>query len=117
MTLVATPSSLSVKASDPNVELLSCNSSSSSTLGNASCSLDRVPGFNYYKYKKEDGSSFLTTMSPRKWGESCPHTFVKVYRETKSGTVSKIYIIIISEAFSHAATSKINSHNINPVVP
>lgn len=61
---------------------------SSSSLENTSCSIGRVPGFTYYKYRKEDRSSFLTTVSPRSWGPSCPHTFVKAYRETKSGVVS-----------------------------
>lgn len=91
MTLVATPSSLSIKASDNDIDLFACDSTSS--LEHTSCSLDRVPGFNYYKYGKEDGSSFLTTVSPKTWGESCPHTFLKVYRETKNGLVSQCWLL------------------------
>jgi len=45
------------------------------------------PGYNYYKYKKRDGTSFLTTLSPKNWGPTCPHEYVKAYREINSGVV------------------------------
>ena len=81
MTLVASPSTLSNHSSDNDLS----DRDSFSSLAN---SVGRVPGFTYYKYRKEDGSSFLTTVSPKAWGPSCPHTFVKAYREAKSGVVS-----------------------------
>lgn len=86
MTLVASPSTLSNHTSENDIDF-SAHESSSSLVG-TSCRVERVPGFNYYKYRKKDGSSFLTTVSPKAWGSSCPHTFVKAYRETKTGVVS-----------------------------
>ena len=86
MTLVASPSTLSRRSSGNDLELAEYDSCSS--LDEVTSTVERVPGFNYYKYRKEDGSLFLTTMSPKTWGPSCPHTFVKAYRETKSGVVS-----------------------------
>ena len=83
MTLVASPSTLSHRSSENDL----FERDSGSSLENTSCCMERIPGFTYYKYRKEDGSSFLTPVSPRNWGPSCPHTFVKAYRETKSGVV------------------------------
>lgn len=84
MTLVASPSSLSKQSSADDVDFSMFESSTS--LDNI-YSAERVPGFTYFKYRKEDGSSFLTTVSPQTWGPSCPHSFVRAYRETKSGVV------------------------------
>lgn len=84
MTLVASPSSLTIRSSENDLS----DKESFSSLDNMSRSIERVPGFTYYKYRKEDGSSFLTTVSPKGWGPSCPHTFVKAYRETRTGVVS-----------------------------
>lgn len=97
MTLVASPSTLSRHSSANDIGLGVYDSCSS--LDEVTCTVERVPGFNYYKYRKEDGSSFLTTVSPKTWGPSCPHTFVKAYRETRSGVVRtlavKFCVIII----------------------
>ena len=63
---------------------------SSSSLEEIASAIDRVPGYNYYKYRREDGSAFLTPISPKTWGPSCPHTFIRAYRETKSGLLVPI---------------------------
>jgi hypothetical protein len=49
-------------------------------LNRAGCSFKRIPGRTYHLYRKADGSSFFSMLSPRDWAGDPPHDFIGSYR-------------------------------------
>jgi hypothetical protein len=49
-------------------------------LNRASCGFKRIPGQTYHLYRKADGSSFFSMLSPRDWRGDPPHAFLGSYR-------------------------------------
>ncbi len=46
----------------------------------ARCSFKRIPGHTYHLYRKGDGSSFFSMLSPEDWRAEPPHPFLGSYR-------------------------------------
>jgi hypothetical protein len=49
-------------------------------LSGARCSFKRIPGHTYHLYRKDDGTSFFSMLSPRDWRGAPPHPFLGSYR-------------------------------------
>jgi hypothetical protein len=49
-------------------------------LTHAQCSFKRIPGHSYHLYRKADGTSFFSMLSPGDWGGEPPHPFLGSYR-------------------------------------
>jgi hypothetical protein len=49
-------------------------------LTRAQCAFKRIPGHSYHLYRKDDGTSFFSMLSPADWRGKPPHTFVGSYR-------------------------------------
>ncbi len=49
-------------------------------LHRAECHLVRRPGRVYHLYRREDGSRYLSLLSPADWGQAPPHAFEGSYR-------------------------------------
>ena len=49
-------------------------------LNRARCSFQRKPGNTYHLYKKEDGSTYFSMLSPTDWKQKPPHEFIGSYR-------------------------------------
>ena len=49
-------------------------------LHQADCNFTRIPGRIYHLYKKPDGTTYFSMLSPNDWGKQCPHEFIASYR-------------------------------------
>jgi len=49
-------------------------------LTHAQCSFKRIPGCVYHLYRRADGGTFFSMLSPADWGGEAPHTFLGSYR-------------------------------------
>lgn len=49
-------------------------------LHRAQCSFKRVPGRSYHLYRRGDGSTYFSMLTPRDWRGTPPHEFVGSYR-------------------------------------
>lgn len=49
-------------------------------LHRAQCNFKRLPGKIYHLYRKSDGSTYFSMLSPDEWRGRSPHTFVGSYR-------------------------------------
>jgi hypothetical protein len=49
-------------------------------LNHARCNFQRKPGNTYYLYKKEDGTTYFSMLSPADWKDKPPHEFMGSYR-------------------------------------
>jgi len=49
-------------------------------LHRAKCNFTRRPGEIYHLYKKADGSTYFSMLSPNEWGNSSPHSHEGSYR-------------------------------------
>jgi hypothetical protein len=49
-------------------------------LTHARCSFKRIPGHIYHLYRKGDGTSFFSMLSPADWRGNPPHPFMGSYR-------------------------------------
>lgn len=49
-------------------------------LTQAQCAFKRIPGKTYRLYRKIDGRSFFSMLSPADWGGMAPHAFIGSYR-------------------------------------
>jgi hypothetical protein len=49
-------------------------------LNRAGCSFKRIPGHTYHLYRKGDGSSFFSMLSPEDWRGKPPYPFLGSYR-------------------------------------
>jgi hypothetical protein len=50
------------------------------SLTHAQCSFKRIPGHSYHLYRKSDGTSFFSMLSPADWHGEPPHPFLGSYR-------------------------------------
>ena len=44
------------------------------------CNFTKVPGQTYHLYKRPDGSSYFSMLSPSDWAGKCPHNHLGSYR-------------------------------------
>lgn len=49
-------------------------------LTQAQCAFKRIPGKTYHLYRKADGRTFFSMLSPADWGGTAPHAFIGSYR-------------------------------------
>ncbi|MCF1184009.1 DUF2452 domain-containing protein [Marichromatium gracile] len=49
-------------------------------LNQAQCAFKRIPGKTYHLYRRADGRTFFSMLSPEDWGGAVPHAFVGSYR-------------------------------------
>ncbi len=49
-------------------------------LNQAQCAFKRVPGKTYHLYRRADGQTFFSMLSPEDWHGLAPHAFVGSYR-------------------------------------
>ena len=49
-------------------------------LNQARCAFKRIPGKTYHLYRKGDGTSFFSMLSPADWGGRAPHEHLGSYR-------------------------------------
>lgn len=49
-------------------------------LARAACSFKRIPGKTYHLYRRGDGQSFFSMLSPADWGGASPDAFLGSYR-------------------------------------
>ena len=49
-------------------------------LHHADCQFKRIPGKLYHLYRKPDGSSYFSMLSPEDWNGRSPHSYVNSYR-------------------------------------
>lgn len=49
-------------------------------LHRADCRFKRVPGRIYHLYRRTDGSSYFSMLSPGDWGGRPPHSYIGAYR-------------------------------------
>ncbi|XP_036602053.1 uncharacterized protein C1orf50 homolog [Trichosurus vulpecula] len=49
-------------------------------LHHVACSVVKKPGNIYYLYKRENGQQYFSIISPKEWGESCPHDCLGAYK-------------------------------------
>lgn len=49
-------------------------------LTHAACSFKRIPGHTYHLYRKRDGASFFSMLSPADWCGTPPHPYLGSYR-------------------------------------
>lgn len=49
-------------------------------LTRAECAFKRIPGKTYHLYRRRDGRSFFSMLSPQDWGGQSPHDFLGSYR-------------------------------------
>ena len=49
-------------------------------LTRADCAFKRIPGKTYHLYRRADGQSFFSMLSPADWRGRPPHTFLGSYR-------------------------------------
>ena len=49
-------------------------------LNQARCAFKRIPGKTYHLYRKSDGGSFFSMLSPQDWGGRPPHEHLGAYR-------------------------------------
>ena len=49
-------------------------------LHRAECAFKRIPGKVYHLYRRSDGRTLWSMLSPREWGTRPPHEFVGSYR-------------------------------------
>jgi hypothetical protein len=52
------------------------NACQQTELNKALCYVDKKPGNVYYYYRRKSGEKYLTIMSPKDWGDSCPFEFL-----------------------------------------
>jgi hypothetical protein len=50
------------------------------SLTQAQCAFKRIPGKTYHLYRKTDGRTFFSMLSPTDWGGKAPHPFIGSYR-------------------------------------
>ena len=50
------------------------------SLTQAQCVFKRIPGKTYHLYRKTDGRTFFSMLSPSDWGGKPPHAFIGSYR-------------------------------------
>lgn len=50
------------------------------SLTQAQCAFKRIPGKTYHLYRKADGRTFFSMLSPPDWGGKPPHAFIGSYR-------------------------------------
>jgi len=51
-----------------------------SDLHHAACNIVKKPGTMYHMYKRESGQKYLSILSPKEWGASCPHEHLGSWR-------------------------------------
>ncbi len=49
-------------------------------LHQAKCNFKRIPGRLYHLYKKSDGSTYFSMLSPEDWQGRAPHEYLNTYR-------------------------------------
>jgi len=49
-------------------------------LHRARCNFQRVPGKTYHLYRKPDGATYFSMLTPQEWGGKPPHEFIGSYR-------------------------------------
>jgi len=49
-------------------------------LHHAACNFKKRPGQMYYLYKRSNGTTYFSMLSPKEWGPSCPHEALGSYR-------------------------------------
>lgn len=49
-------------------------------LHHAACNFKKRPGQMYYLYKRQNGTTYFSMLSPKEWGPSCPHEALGAYR-------------------------------------
>lgn len=49
-------------------------------LHRAQCSFKRIPGKTYHLYRRPDGSTYFSMLTPQEWRGKPPHEFVGSYR-------------------------------------
>jgi len=52
------------------------NACQQAELNKAICYVKKKPGNIYYYYQRKSGEKYLTIMSPKDWGDSCPFEFI-----------------------------------------
>jgi hypothetical protein len=52
----------------------------SAELHRAKCSFKKRVGASYFLYRRADGDTYFSMLSPEEWGSSCPHSFEGAYR-------------------------------------
>ncbi|PFX26133.1 uncharacterized protein C1orf50 homolog [Stylophora pistillata] len=49
-------------------------------LHHAACNFKKRPGQMYYLYRRSNGTTYFSMLSPKEWGPSCPHEALGAYR-------------------------------------
>jgi len=49
-------------------------------LHHAACNIVKKPGTVYHMYQRESGQKYLSILSPKEWGASCPHDYIGSWR-------------------------------------
>ncbi|XP_028303031.1 uncharacterized protein C1orf50 homolog [Gouania willdenowi] len=49
-------------------------------LHHAACNLVKKPGNMYYLYERPSGQKYFSIISPKEWGQSCPHPFIGAFK-------------------------------------
>ncbi|XP_078095204.1 uncharacterized protein C1orf50 homolog isoform X2 [Mustelus asterias] len=49
-------------------------------LHHVACNVVKKPGTVYFMYRRETGQQYFSILSPKEWGQSCPHEFLGAYK-------------------------------------
>uniref|UniRef100_A0A1A7XH30 Chromosome 1 open reading frame 50 n=1 Tax=Iconisemion striatum TaxID=60296 RepID=A0A1A7XH30_9TELE len=49
-------------------------------LHHVACNIVKKPGNQYYLYQRPSGQKYLSIISPKEWGPSCPHPFLGAFK-------------------------------------
>ncbi|XP_067826729.1 uncharacterized protein C1orf50 homolog [Heptranchias perlo] len=49
-------------------------------LHHVACNVVKKPGSIYFLYRRDSGQQYFSILSPKEWGQSCPHEFLGAYK-------------------------------------
>ncbi|XP_067873580.1 uncharacterized protein C1orf50 homolog [Heterodontus francisci] len=49
-------------------------------LHHIACNVVKKPGTVYFMYRRDSGQRYFSILSPKEWGQSCPHEFLAAYK-------------------------------------
>ncbi|GCB70953.1 uncharacterized protein C1orf50 homolog isoform X1 [Scyliorhinus torazame] len=49
-------------------------------LHHVACNIVKKPGTVYFMYRRDSGQKYFSILSPKDWGQSCPHDFLGAYK-------------------------------------
>ncbi|XP_078414322.1 uncharacterized protein C1orf50 homolog [Cetorhinus maximus] len=49
-------------------------------LHHVACNVVKKPGTVYFMYRRDSGQEYFSILSPKEWGQSCPHEFRGAYK-------------------------------------